>query len=173
MTAATVASAKRSPSRRQAAITALIYFGYFLLSIAGQATHSTPLSLFGTAWYFIVAVALWRLFAPADRRVAVAVLPLAALGCVVQGVGQIQSDTGLQTAAIAYFGLFEIVLGYLIARSRGVPRWLGVALAMAGAAGLAVVVADIPTTIRFAAVALGGLSELALLIWLIVRAVRG
>lgn len=166
------AGASRPPARRQAAITVLIYLAYFVLAGAGQATHSTALSLIGTAWYFVLAVALWRLFAPVDRRVAVAVLPFAALGCVVQGLGQIQSDTGLQTAAIAFFGLFEIVLGYLIARSRFAPRWLGAGLAVAGVIGVAVVLIDVPTTIRFGAVALAGLSELALFLWLIMRAAR-
>lgn len=170
---ATAASRSRTPSRRQAALTAVAYVTYFVLAGIGQGTRSAALNVIGTAWYFLVAVALGLLFARADRRVAVAAVAFAALGCVVQGIGQAVADSALLTDAIAFFGLFEIALGYLVMRSGFAPRWLGAALALAGVVGFVVVLADVPNTLRFAAVALSGLAELALLLWLIARAVRG
>ncbi len=170
---ATLTPAIRPPSRRQVVVTAIVYVAYFVLAGAGQATGAAALSVFGTAWYFLVAVALWSLFAPADRRVAVLALVFAALGCALQAVGQMQADTGLQTAAISFFGLFEIVLGYLVTRSAFAPRWLGVALVLAGVTGFTAVFAAVPTTLRYGVVLLSALGELALFLWLIVRAARG
>ena len=165
-------SPSRTPSRRQAALTAGVYVTYFVLAGIGQGTRSAALNVIGTVWYFFVAVALSRLFARADRRVAVAAIAFAALGCVVQGIGQAAADSALLTDAIAFFGLFEIALGYLVVRSGFAPRWLGGALVLAGVMGFAVVLADVPNTLRFAAVLLSGLAELALLLWLVARAVR-
>ena len=167
-----VSTAVRAPSRRQAALTAVVYVVYFVLASVGQATGSAALNVIGTAWYFVVSVALSVLFAQADRRLAVAAVAFAGIGCVVQGIGQVQADSALLTRAIAFFGLFEVALGYLIMRSGFAPRWLGAALALAGIIGLVVVLADVPKTFKFAVVALGGLSELALAFWLITRAVR-
>lgn len=162
----------RAPSRRQAALTAAVYVLYFVLAGVGQATGSVAISVIGTVWYFVVAVALSLVFARADRRLAVAAVAFAGIGCVVQGIGQLQADTALLTRAIAFFGLFEVALGYLIFRSGFAPRWLGAALALSGVVGLVVVLADMPNTLKFAVVVLGGFSELALLLWLITRAVR-
>ena len=168
-----VTSVSRAPSRRQPAVTVFLYVAYFVLAGIGQATGSIALSATATAWYFLVAVALCLLFASSNRRAGVAALTFAAIGCVVQGVGQVQLDTSLQTSAIAFFGLFEIVLAYLIARSQFAPRWLGAALALAGVAGIVTVFAPLPTAARYGVVAVSGLAELALLLWLIARAVRG
>ncbi|HUQ40969.1 MAG TPA: DUF4386 family protein [Candidatus Limnocylindrales bacterium] len=145
---------------------------YFVLAVVGQATGSAALNVIGTAWYFVVSVALSVLFAQADRRLAFAAVAFAGIGCVVQAVGQVQADPAVLTRAIAFFGLFEIALGYLIVRSGFAPRWLGAVLALAGIMGLIVVLAEVPNTFRFAVVAASGLSELALVIWLITRAVR-
>jgi hypothetical protein len=145
---------------------------YFVLAIVGQATGSAALNVIGTAWYFVVSVALSLLFAQADRRLAIVAVAFAGIGCIVQGIGQSQADSALLARAIAFFGLFEIALGYLIIRSRFAPRWIGAALALAGITGLIVVLADVPNTFRLAVVALGGLSELALALWLVTRALR-
>jgi hypothetical protein len=163
----------RPPSRRQVVVAALVYVAYFVLAGVGQATGARELSVVGTACYFLVAVALWSLFGPADRRVALLALVFAALGCTVQAVGQMQADTGVQTAAIGFFGLFEIVIGYLITRSAFAPRWLGAVLVLAGVMGFTAVFAAVPTTLRYGVVLLSALGELALFLWLIVRAVRG
>lgn len=167
-----MSAAVRAPSRRQAALTAVVYVVYFVLAVVGQATGSAALNVIGTAWYFVVSVALSLVFARADRRLAVAAVAFAGIGCVVQGIGQLQADSALLTRAIAFFGLFEVALGYLIMRSGFAPRWLGAALALSGVVGFVVVLADVPNTFKFAVVALGGLSELALAIWLVTRAVR-
>src|SRR4051794_35410108 len=99
----------------------LVYVAYFALSITGAALRSVPLQVIATAWYFVLAVVLYRLFAPADPTVALALLPLALLGCAIQAWGQVQADAGLLRLALVAFGLFLVVLGYLVARSTFAP----------------------------------------------------
>src|SRR5436309_10708830 len=112
----------------------LIYLAYFVLSIVAGALRNVPLEVVATALYFVLALSLYRLFAPADPRIALLTLPLAAAGCAIQGIGQIQADAVLLRAALFPFALFLVVLGYLVVRSTFAPRAIGVLLALAGIA---------------------------------------
>ena len=147
-----------------------VYVAYFALAIAGATLRNMPLQLVGTAIYFLLAVLLYRLFAPADPRIALALLPLAALGCVIQGAGQLQADAGLLRVALFPFALFLAVLGYLIARSMFAPREPGLLVALAGIAWTLVVIPGIPTWYTGASVLLGIVAEGALAVWLLLRA---
>jgi len=168
----TAVGSTRRPSRQQVTLTLVAYVAYFVVAVAGAATGSVDISVAGTAVYFLVAVALYALFASAARRIAVAALPLAAVGCVIQGVGMIEGDTNLIRLALVFFGLFLVVIGYLVARSAFAPRWLGIWLALAGLAWCTFVLPGAPYAARLVLMALGGLSEVALLLWLVVLAVR-
>ncbi len=80
----------------------------------------------------MLTVFLYQLFGPADPRIALALFPLAALGGLIQGLGQAKVDIGLVRAALVPFALFLVVLGHLIGRSTFAPRELGVLVAAAG-----------------------------------------
>ena len=58
-------------------IVGLAYVAFLLLSLAGTTLRNVPLQLVGSATGFVLAVLLYRLFAPADPYVALALLPLA------------------------------------------------------------------------------------------------
>ncbi len=146
----------------------LVYVAYFAISIAGAAVKNLPLQVGSTAVYFVLAVFLYQLFAPADPRVALALLPLAALGCVIQGVGQVAADADLLRLALLPFALFLVVLGYLIARSTIAPLALGILVALAGIAWCFVVIPGLPTWYSVLALILGIAAEGALAIWLLV-----
>ena len=66
----------------------------------------------------------------------------------------------------------SVVIGYLVARSTFAPRWLGIWLALAGLAWCTFVLPGAPYAARLVLMAFGGLSEVALLLWLAVLAVR-
>src|SRR5205823_13208564 len=106
----------------------IAYVAYFVLAIMGAATASAPLSVLGTAVYFVLAIFLYRSFWRADRGIALSLLPLAALGCVIQAVGIIEADREVQRLARLFFGLLLVVLGYLVARSVSAHRRVGYAI---------------------------------------------
>lgn len=149
----------------------LVYVAYFVLSIAAAAIKNVPLQIVATGLYFVLAVVLYRLFSPADGRVALALLPLALAGCVIQGVGQAQADSGLLRAALVPFGLFLVVLGYLVARSPDAPLALGGILVVAGLAWPLTAIPGMPTWYAAIAVVIGIVAEASLAIWLL--AARG
>ena len=157
-----------SRSRGDARIAGRLYIVYVVLAVAGAVLKSLEMSLVATAAYFVLAVQLYRLVAPIDRRVAFVLLPLAALGCVVQGIGMVESDRDLQRFAVMFFGLFLVALGYLVARSGFFPRAIGVWLVLAGIGWCAVVlIRDLSFSVSVAVQGFGGLSEVALALWLL------
>jgi hypothetical protein len=149
-------------------IVGLIYVAWFLLSFAGMTLQNVPLQVFATASNFVLAVFIYRLFAPADPSIALALLPLAFFHCLIQAVGQIQADAGLLRFALLPFAGYLMVLGYLIVRSTFFPDALGVLVAVAGLAWVLAVVPGVPTWCTLAVVVLGVVAEGALAIWLII-----
>jgi hypothetical protein len=126
------------------------------------------LQVAATWFYVVVAVVLYRLFAPADPLVALALLPLAFIGCLLQAFGQVQADAGLLRLALVPFGLFLLVLGYLIARSSFAPVALGALVAVAGIAWPIVVIPAMPSWYAGVAIVLGIVAEAGLAIWLLI-----
>jgi len=149
-------------------VAGLAYVAYFALALAGGALKSAPVQLVATAMYLVVSVVLYRTFCSADPKVALALLPLALIGCAIQAAGQLQADAGMLRAALVPFGLFLVVLAYLLARSGIAPRALAVVVGVAGLAWPAVAVPGVPTWYAALAVGLGLLAEVAVMVWLLV-----
>jgi hypothetical protein len=146
----------------------LVYVAFLLLSLAGERLRNMPLQLVGNATGFVLAVLLYRLFAPADPHIALALLPLAFIHYVIQGVGQVRADAGTLRLALLPFAVYLMVLGYLIARSTFAPIALGLLIALAGLGWLIAVVPRVPTWSALAVVLFGIVAEVALAIWLLV-----
>lgn len=153
-------------------IVGLVYVAFLLLSLAGMTLRNMPLQLVGNATGFVLALLLYRLFAPADPYIALALLPLAFIHYVIQGVGQVRADAGTLRLALLPFAAYLMVLGYLIARSTLAPVALGVLIALAGLLWLIAVVPRVPIWSTLAVVLFGVVAEVALAIWLLIAAGR-
>lgn len=151
-------------------IVGLVYVAFLLLSLVGMTLRNVPLQLVGNATGFGLAVLLYRLFAPEEPQIALALLPLALIHYVIQGVGHVRADADTLRLALLPFAAYLVVLGYLIARSPFAPVGLGVLIGLAGLAWLVVVVPRVPTWVTLAIVLFGASSEVALAIWLIAAA---
>ena len=73
--------------------------------------------------------------------------------------------------ALAFFGCFQLALGYLIYRSGFLPRLLGVLIAVAGVGWLLFLAPPLATRILGPLEVLGFVAEAALMLWLIVMGV--
>jgi hypothetical protein len=153
-------------------IVGLAYVAFLLLSLAGMTLRNIPLQLVANATGFVLAVLLYRLFAPGDPGIALALLPLAFIHYVIQGVGQVRHDAGMLRLALVPFAAYLMLLGYLIARSTFAPVALGVLIALAGLAWLIAVVPRVPTWSTLAVVLFGAVAEVALAIWLLIAPER-
>jgi Domain of unknown function (DUF4386) len=75
------------------------------------------------------------------------------------------------TIALVIFAFYDLVLGYLIFRSRFLPRFLGVVMMLAGVGWLTFVWPPLSTALSAYVLPLGALAEFLLMLWLLVRGV--
>lgn len=73
--------------------------------------------------------------------------------------------------SFVFFGFYCLLIGYLIFRSRFIPRFLGVGMAIAGLCGLSFLS---PPLVHYLSpyILLGGIGEAALVVWLLVVGVN-
>lgn len=159
------------------------------------------LAVLGQALYIALTALFYRLFKPVSATVALVatffglvanavqlaamvflLTPLALLGSSAYHVftqSQLQALTllslkfGSQASAVylPLFGLFMVMVGYLIFRSTFLPRILGVWFAVSGVAWVTFLVP--PLAARLGSITLLlGLSEVALMVWLLVKGVN-
>ena len=152
-----------------ARLAVIIWLAYFGLSGAGLGLKILPLSLVANAVYFVLAIVLFQYLRSADPLIAVALLPLAALGCVIQSVGMIQGDRGIQLVALVFFGLFLATVGWLLLRAGIAPPPIGFALVAAGIASCALLVPQLPPPLTGLVLGFGGLAEGAFALWLLIK----
>jgi hypothetical protein len=69
------------------------------------------------------------------------------------------------------FGLFDLGIGWLIFRSRFLPRFIGILMMLGGLGALAFLWPPFATKFLAYLIAVGGVAELALLLWLLVMGV--
>lgn len=73
--------------------------------------------------------------------------------------------------SLVLFALFDFLLGYLIYKSTYLPRFLGVWFMIAGVIGLTFLWPPLATELTFVIIPVGGIAELVLMLWLIVKGV--
>jgi hypothetical protein len=73
--------------------------------------------------------------------------------------------------SLVLFALFDFFLGYLIYKSTFLPRFIGVWFMIAGAVGLMFLWPPLGTALRYVIIPIGGLAEVVLMFWLIVKGV--
>jgi hypothetical protein len=73
--------------------------------------------------------------------------------------------------SLVLFALFDILLGYLIYESTFLPRAIGALLVIAGVAWLSVLWPPLAMSIRPAVIAIGGIAEIILMGWLLLKGV--
>ena len=151
-----------------ARLAVIIWVAYFGLSGAGLGLKILPLSLVANAMYFVLAIVLFQYLRSADPLIALALLPLAALGCVIQSIGMIQGDRGIQLFALVFFGLFLATLGYLLLRAGIAPPPIGYALVAAGLASCTLLIPQLPAPLVALVLGFGALAEGAFALWLLV-----
>ena len=158
----------------------VFYLVYFVIAVIGQVlTVQNPASALaaavqvgGTIWYGVLAVLLCSIFGNPTRGAGLLAMASVVVGCVFQslyyalGLGR-----GAEVLALAFFGLFLICIGYLVLRSALIPRAIGVALIVGGAASCVLWLPFVPASLA-PLFLLGGVAELALLVSLLIAGFR-
>jgi len=162
---------------------------------------SVAVGLIATALYIAVTVLFYGLFKPVNKTVALLAAFFSLVGCAIQAFGslfrvaplavlegspylsifkvdQLQAlmsiKLNVQAAYIylVFFGLFNILIGYLIFKSTFLPRILGVLMALSGLGWLTFLSPSLANYLLTYIEVLGIIAEASLMLWLLVKGVN-
>jgi len=154
--------------------------------------------LVSNACYVALTAFLYELLAPVNRGLSRLAAFFSLMGCAIQTFGSVfelaplivlkggsPTDPSQRLAlmlfdlhaqavsvALVFFAVYCLLLGYLVVRSAFLPRALGVLLMAAGCGWLTFLWPPLARSLSPFVQAFGGLAELALMLWLLVRGVR-
>lgn len=160
------------------------------------------LTLVSTACYVAVAGLFYQLFKPVSRSIALLAAFFGLVGCAItavqsifqlapfavqgggyssvldakqlQALAQMLLDMSAQAGyvALVFFGVFQLLNGYLIFKSAFLPRILGVLMALGGLGWLTFLSPPFANYLLIALQPLGILAEAPLMLWLVVFGVN-
>ena len=81
-------------------------------------------------------------------------------------------DSQAQTITLVFFGLYCLLIGFLIFKSTFLPRILGVLMALAGLGWLTFLAPPLANALSPYVLVLGFLAELSLMLWLLLKGVN-
>jgi hypothetical protein len=155
----------------------LLYLLYFALAITAEGVLHSGRTFIGTSieivsylLYALLSLILGQLFFERDRRVAVAAVVVSWIGCAI-GILRIGHVSTGFLEPLMFFGIFCLMLGYLILESRLLPKSLGGLLVLAGVGWLVLSLGH-PRAMAPYIQGLGIVAEFALMVWLLVFGIR-
>jgi hypothetical protein len=169
-----IAEASRYPRAR---ITGVVYLLYFLTAVSAEAFVGRGLlglyeavNLVAYAFYISVTLLFYDLFKPVDRGLSLLAAFFSLAGCT-NDLLTLFNLAHYKINSLVFFGLYCLLLGYLIFKSTFLPRILGVLMAFAGL-GWLIFLSPLETYLSIYLKVLGFLAELSLCLWLVVKGVN-
>ena len=138
--------------------------------IAGGPLRSVTL-LGSTLCYVVVTVLFYGLFGAVSRSISAVAAIFSLAGCALSILGFFQVDS-THTNPLVFFGCYCLVIGYLILRSRFLPRVLGALMALGGLGWLTFVSSGLSAYLSPYNMLPGILGETALTVWLLAAGVN-
>lgn len=123
-------------------------------------------NLVATMSYIVVTLLFYHLFKPVDRNVALAASFFSILGCAPLRILNVPVNS------LGFFGLYCVLIGFLIVRSTFLPRILGAFLAVGGIGWLTFFVPALARRLMPYNMVPGIFAETALTIWLLAAGVN-
>jgi hypothetical protein len=171
--------AKASP-RFKARIAGVFYLltmgtGAFAAFVSGRLiVYRDGASLAASACYVVVTLLFYGLFRPVDRSLSLIAALFSLVGCAMGALGIFHLvPYPLNTVnALVFFGVYCLLIGYLIFRSTFLPRILGVLMAFGGFGWLTFASSALANFLTPYNLAPGILGEGALTVWLLAKGVN-
>lgn len=128
-------------------------------------------SIAATASYVAVTVLFYYLFRPVNRNLSMAAALFSLAGCAVGELGA-RHLVAFPINPLVFFGLYCLLIGYLILRSTYLPRILGALMVIAGLGWLTFVSPRLAHFLSPYVYYPGGIGEGLLTLWLIAMGVN-
>ncbi len=148
-----------------------ILTGAFAAVFAGR-RFGDAANLIATACYVAVTLLFYAIFRPVDRSLSLIAAVFSLVGCAIGALGVFRLAPRYVPNSLALFGVYCLLIGYLIFRSTFLPRILGVLMAFGGLSWLTFVSAQLADYLTPYNVAPGLLGEGSLTLWLLVMGVN-
>ncbi|HEX8838506.1 MAG TPA: DUF4386 domain-containing protein [Candidatus Acidoferrum sp.] len=167
--------AEASP-RRRARIAGIFYLltiltGAFAAFASGRLfVYSNAVSLVATACYIVVTVLFYSLFKPVDSSLSLIAAVFSLVGCLLGALNVFHWIPSPISSVnpLVLFGVYCLLIGYLILRSTFLPRVLGVLMTIGGLGWLTFASSTLTDALTPYNLAPGILGEGALTVWLLI-----
>ncbi len=162
--------------RSFARATGIVYLVYFIAAISGllivhwKMAPEIVANSVSNVLYAATTLLLYRLLRRRDGLLALVAAAFSLLGCATDALEQFHIVTA-RVNPLFFFGVFCILLGVLILRSRFLPRWLGWPLVAAGVGWLVFLIPAVGPHGKFLIFPLGFVAEFELMLWLVIKGV--
>src|SRR5271155_5911039 len=124
--------------RSRARITGVVYLLYFLTAVSAEVfvgksrlVAYDAVNLIADAFYIAVTLLFYFMFKPVNRNLSLLAAFFSLLGCA-NDVLNLFPRAPYEISSLLFFGPYCLLIGYLIFRSKFLPRILGVLMALAG-----------------------------------------
>lgn len=139
-------------------------------ALVARGTLGSIVLLISTACYVVVTLLLNRLFLPVDEAISVLAAISSLLGCGITVLKTLHL-LAAPVSPLVFFGLYCLLIGYLILRSNFLPRLFGVLMAIGGLGWLTYLSPTRASSLAPYNMAVGILGEGALTLWLLVAGI--
>jgi len=172
-----IAEASLGRTARIAGVFYLLTFvtGSFAAFASGKlVVYRDAFSLAATACYVVVTLLFYRLFKLVDESVSLIAAVFSLVGCAISAANlfQLLSYPIKAINPLALFGVYCLLIGYLIFRSTFLPRILGLLMAFGGLSWLTFISPGLANSLSPYNLAPGMLGEGALTVWLLLFGVN-
>jgi Domain of unknown function (DUF4386) len=151
-----------------------IITGAFAAFLSGKLVgYSEAVNLVASACYVVVTLLFYGLFKPVDASLSLIAAVFSLVGCVLGALDTFHlvppPISSINT--LVFFGVYCLLIGYLIFRSTFLPRILAVLMAIGGLGWLTFVSSTLANALSPYNLAPGILGEGALTVWLLAKGV--
>src|SRR5215467_2276640 len=171
---------REASPRRKARIAGFFYLLTIVTgALAAFATgklflYGDSINLAASACYVVVTLLFYGLFKPVDASLSLIAAVFSLVGCALGALGlfHLVPSPIRYVSPLAVFGVYCLLIGYLIFRSNFLPRILGVLMAFGGLGWLTFASADLTSYLSPFNLVPGILGESALTLWLLAKGVN-
>jgi Domain of unknown function (DUF4386) len=149
---------------------------YLLTFVTGSLALTLPrgrvaMNLVADVCYVAVALFFYAIFKPVSRRISMLAAIIGLAGCALSAVDLLRIAPP-RINALVVFGVYCLLIGYLIMRSQFLPRVLGALMAIGGLGWLTFISSAFAQTLSPYNFAPGMIGEGALTLWLLIKGVN-
>jgi hypothetical protein len=144
-----------------------------LIAFSGKGGHTLTITsgMLATASYVAVTFLLYTLFRPVNSPVSLVAALFSLAGCAA-GILNARHLLPIRVHSLVFFGCYCLLIGYLVLRSKFLPKFLGILMAAAGLGWLTFLSHDLANRLSPYHYIMGGIGEGLFTLWLLVFGVR-